>query len=88
MLKYRKEQNAPVKEAQNNNSPQEPEDEKLYTIHGSLRERIDDIIHSVIGSGYDLVTKPHTATWLVLFMIVVIYYTCFYAEYCTILFEY
>ena len=49
----------------------------LYTIKKSFRGRLEDVIYSLIGNGYDLVTKPHTATWLVLFMTVVIYYACF-----------
>lgn len=51
--------------------------EMLYTIKKSFRGRLEDVIYSLIGNGYDLVTKPHTATWLVLFMTVVIYYACF-----------
>lgn len=55
------------------------EDDKktLYTIKKSFWGRVQDIIYSIIGNGYDLVTKPHTATWLALFMMIVIYYTCF-----------
>ena len=52
--------------------------EMLYTIKKSFRGRLEDVIYSLIGNGYDLVTKPHTATWLVLFMTVVIYYACFF----------
>ena len=51
--------------------------ETLYTIKKSFLGRVQDIIYSIIGNGYDLVTKPHTATWLALFMMIVIYYTCF-----------
>lgn len=49
-----------------------------YKERPSLRERVTYIIHSIIGNGYDLVTKPHTATWLVLFMASAMYFTCFY----------
>ena len=55
----------------------EEREETLYTIKKSFWGRVHDIIYSIIGNGYDLVTKPHTATWLALFMMVVIYYTCF-----------
>ena len=58
------------------NSVQEGK-ETLYTIKKSFWGRVRDVIYSIIGNGYDLVTKPHTATWLVLFMLIVIYYTCF-----------
>lgn len=51
--------------------------ETLYTIKKSFWGKVQDIIYSIIGNGYDLVTKPHTATWLALFMMIVIYYTCF-----------
>ena len=34
--------------------------EMLYTIKKSFRGRLEDVIYSLIGNGYDLVTKPHS----------------------------
>ena len=58
----------------------QPEEKELYVIKKSFSGRVSDFIQSLIGNGYDLVAKPHTATWLVLFMIVTMYLTCFVAK--------
>ena len=51
-----------------------------YVIQKTFWGRVNDILQSLIGNGYDLVAKPHTATWLVLFMAVTMYLTCFVAK--------
>ena len=58
----------------------EDEQEETYVIKKTFWGRVNDFLQSLIGNGYDLVTKPHTATWLVLFMAVTMYLTCFVAK--------
>lgn len=72
-------ENSAAKDADDQVSSQ-PEEKELYVIKKSFSGRVSDFIQSLIGNGYDLVAKPHTATWLVLFMIVTMYLTCFVAK--------
>lgn len=51
--------------------------ETSYTINKTLLGRLKDMAYSLIGNGYEMVVNPHTATWIVLFFAVVVYYTCF-----------
>lgn len=52
--------------------------DKDYKTRASLGKRVEYIVRSIIGNGYDIFTKPHTATWLVLFLAISMYLTCFY----------
>lgn len=51
----------------------------------SLKERVANIFHAVLGNGYDIFTKPHTATWIVLF-ISIAFYICFIFKTSTVYF--
>ena len=53
-----------------------PREVDEYVERPSLAERISNIFYAILGNGYEIFTKPHTATWLVLF-IAVAYYICF-----------
>lgn len=57
--------------------PEVSDDTESYTINKSFTGRLQDIAFSIIGNGYELVAKPHTATWIVVFFALVLYYTCF-----------
>jgi len=54
-------------------TPQEAEE---FIERPSLTTRISNVVHAVLGNGYDIFTKPHTATWLILF-IAIAFYICF-----------
>ena len=61
----------------NTPTPMDDSNEPEYEISRSLSGRIKDMLYAVMGNGYDLVAKPHTATWIILFFALVVYYTCF-----------
>ena len=56
-----------------------PREAEEFVERPSLVERISNVFHAVLGNGYDIFTKPHTATWIILF-IAVAYYLCFVFE--------
>ena len=66
-------------EESNNSTPDDSMNDKeaSYTINKTLVGRLRDMAYSLIGNGYEMVVNPHTATWIVLFFAVVVYYTCF-----------
>ena len=53
-----------------------PREAEEFVERPSLAERISNIFHAVLGNGYDIFTKPHTATWIILF-IAIACYLCF-----------
>ena len=61
----------------NSPTPIDYGNEPDYEISKSFSGRIKDMLYALMGNGYDLVAKPHTATWIILFFALVVYYTCF-----------
>ena len=69
---------SPIEESNNSTQDDSINDkETSYTINKTLVGRLRDMTYSLIGNGYEMVVNPHTATWIVLFFAVVVYYTCF-----------
>ena len=69
---------SPIEESNNSTQDDSMNDkETSYTINKTLVGRLRDMTYSLIGNGYEMVVNPHTATWIVLFFAVVVYYTCF-----------
>lgn len=72
------EEKTPLEESPMEETESEINDEsECYTINKSFIGRLQDFTFSLIGNGYELVAKPHTATWIVVFFALVLYYTCF-----------